>query len=49
MFRLKIDTKLPAAFSPISSTSEEIGNRQDSSGGLRKFAENVSESSLLGG
>jgi hypothetical protein len=37
-----------AAFSLVSSSSEEIGNRMDSSGGLRKFVENVSESSLLG-
>jgi hypothetical protein len=49
MFRLKIDTKLLVAFSLFSSSSEEIGNRMDNSGGLRKLAENISESSLLGG
>jgi hypothetical protein len=49
MFRLKIDTKLLAAFSLFISSNEEIGNNLGNSGGYRKFAENISESSLLRG
>jgi hypothetical protein len=48
MFRPKFDTKLLATFSLVSFSSEEIEHKLESSGVLRKFAENVSESSLLG-
>jgi len=48
-FRLKFDKKLLATLSLVGSSSEEIENKPNSSDGLRKFAENVAESSLLGG
>jgi len=49
MFRLKFDTKLLENFSLVSSSREEIENKLYSNGVLRKFAENISESFLLGG